>query len=352
MFPQYNANRKTGERGLTFIKEIVESELNWIFRKVAQDDDFGLDAYLDILNDGKYVTGKQIGIQIKTGVSYFRTKNSNGWVFIGETKHLNYYLNLPFPVIIVLVNIEEKKAYWVEFDINIVTQTEKGWKIIVPSNQVFGLETVESLRQIAGEVIDYLPQLEYQWELNQQLNDSEFFYLAIERQEIESLNTEGFEVLLKRITASEELIQRCKGKLLFVIFGYDQDKRELFEIEEVRLWVTKVLYVFRYWAYFLFMSFDLDDYISKMFGINVIASCVVKTKKIAYDERGISTVVESDLEERIDLAEKLLGWLNEFADKYNVDEEVVFDRSMLIFKNLTMMDDGHIEKIKNEYRNK
>jgi hypothetical protein len=49
--PKYNQNRQTAERGVTFIKRIVEDEFGWMFRKISLDDDFGLDGYIDILVD-------------------------------------------------------------------------------------------------------------------------------------------------------------------------------------------------------------------------------------------------------------------------------------------------------------
>ena len=71
--PKYNPKRKKGEEGVTIVKNIIERKLNWVFRKITLDDDFGLDGYIDILQEGQYVTGKSIGIQIKTGPSYFKT---------------------------------------------------------------------------------------------------------------------------------------------------------------------------------------------------------------------------------------------------------------------------------------
>lgn len=53
--PIYNNSRQIAEKGVTLVKQIVENDLNWIFRKIPLDDDFGLDGYLDILEKGKYL---------------------------------------------------------------------------------------------------------------------------------------------------------------------------------------------------------------------------------------------------------------------------------------------------------
>ena len=71
-FPIYNPQRRTGDIGVTFIKTIVESQFNWIFRPTHLEDDFGLDGYFDIIGVDNSVTGKYLGVQIKTGESYFK----------------------------------------------------------------------------------------------------------------------------------------------------------------------------------------------------------------------------------------------------------------------------------------
>jgi len=115
-FPKYNSSRLTGDKGITLVSKIIEDKFNWIFRAIPQEHDFGIDGYIDIVNNESYVTGKSIAIQIKTGPSYFKKKTSYGWEFQGETKHLNYYLNHTSPIVLIIVNLENQQAYWVLFD--------------------------------------------------------------------------------------------------------------------------------------------------------------------------------------------------------------------------------------------
>lgn len=37
-FPKYNSQRKTGDKGVTFIKSIVENQFDWIFRPTHLED--------------------------------------------------------------------------------------------------------------------------------------------------------------------------------------------------------------------------------------------------------------------------------------------------------------------------
>lgn len=48
IFPIINKLTVDGEIGITIIKEIIERDLNWIFRQNHLEDDFGIDAYIDI----------------------------------------------------------------------------------------------------------------------------------------------------------------------------------------------------------------------------------------------------------------------------------------------------------------
>jgi hypothetical protein len=79
--PKYSQSSKTGEDGITIVKNIVENELKWVFRKNHQENDFGIDAYFDVISEIGQVTGKSIAVQIKTGKSYF-TEKKRFWLGI------------------------------------------------------------------------------------------------------------------------------------------------------------------------------------------------------------------------------------------------------------------------------
>lgn len=75
-FPKQNNRQLTGSKGESFFAYFTNSELGWIYRPVPQESDFGVDGYIDIVNDGN-VTGKSIAVQIKCGDSYI-SKQSQG----------------------------------------------------------------------------------------------------------------------------------------------------------------------------------------------------------------------------------------------------------------------------------
>ena len=100
----------------------VHHKLRWIYRSTHQESDFGIDGYIDIVTDG-YVTGKTIGIQVKCGNSYYNKKSTGGIRYEGQNKHLNYYLNCPFSIILLVLNSDCSEGKWVEFNANITSPT-------------------------------------------------------------------------------------------------------------------------------------------------------------------------------------------------------------------------------------
>lgn len=329
-FPKYNPNRLTAEKGVTLIKSIIENEFEWIFRPTPLEHDFGIDGYIDIVNDKSYITGKSIAVQIKTGDSYFTQPTNSGWKYNGEIKHLNYYLNLENPVLIFIVDLNIGKAFWTEFDTDKITRTKNGWTINVDKTQFLNKNQKHTLQALSGFEIDYLPQLEYQWEMDKQMKESGIILLGVNKQEILDLNFSGFETLLKRITSTDEMIKKCKGKVSFVVFDYEEDPRELYQIDEVRKWAKKVIPKFKYWGYFL----NMDEEISRMSGLMVLHLCSVDIKILGPNSDNTGFLIEPDDEQTLTLMKKLFGWLNEFSEKYKISEEVNKERSYRIAKVL------------------
>ena len=97
-FPKMNESKLKGQTGQTYVEHYITSEFNWIYHGIPVEKDYGIDAYVEVVEDNR-VTGKLIGIQIKHGNSYFKSKTEIGFNYFGEDKHLNYYLNSNLPII-------------------------------------------------------------------------------------------------------------------------------------------------------------------------------------------------------------------------------------------------------------
>lgn len=123
------------QTGIHKIASIVVKEFNWIFREQPIDD-FGIDAQIEIV-ENNYPTGKLIALQIKSGKSYLKQSNNDGFYYYGDNKHLDYWLNHSLPVIIVFYNPINDKCYWQHITNGNIQKTKLSWKTFIDfSNQL------------------------------------------------------------------------------------------------------------------------------------------------------------------------------------------------------------------------
>jgi hypothetical protein len=111
--------------------------------------DFGIDGHIEVVAN-REPTGNLIAVQIKSGPSYFRSKDPNGITFRGTAAHLEYWLKHDLPVIVVLHDPVSDDAYWQVVTPRNVTPTPRGWKISVPRSQKLDLAHAPALEAIAS----------------------------------------------------------------------------------------------------------------------------------------------------------------------------------------------------------
>lgn len=87
---------------------IFTRDLHWIFRELPVPD-IGIDALVEVVSEGE-ATGEWIALQVKSGESFFREKSAEGFVYRGDADHLEYWLNLPIPTLLVLCSSETTAA--------------------------------------------------------------------------------------------------------------------------------------------------------------------------------------------------------------------------------------------------
>ncbi|MEO8656823.1 MAG: DUF4365 domain-containing protein [Bryobacteraceae bacterium] len=79
----------TSEQGVAWVKHAVSRHTGWIFREQTNMDK-GVDAQVEEVADGR-ATGRLIGLQIKSGQSWFKGKTRGGYTYNGDAKHLTYW---------------------------------------------------------------------------------------------------------------------------------------------------------------------------------------------------------------------------------------------------------------------
>jgi hypothetical protein len=139
---------RTGAGGVAIVTTIVNLEMAWIYR--AQDQsgtDYGVDAQFEVTDDEGVETGRLIGVQVKSGQSYFREKTAEGFINRPSDRHVRYWAAYGLPVILVLVDPKTRAAYWTYTAT--VEKTPQGWKLLVPRNQRLGPHAKAELSAIA-----------------------------------------------------------------------------------------------------------------------------------------------------------------------------------------------------------
>ena len=241
-FPRYTKAASKGEKGVQLTARIVTEHLGWIFKRNPQEFDFGIDGQIEIVGDGGAVYGQMLAVQIKYGDSFLKEKNEWGIVYRGETKHFNYLSNYPLPVIIVVCDPSAKKAYWVQFKREVIDPTAKGWKITIPYENDLATSK-EAILELLPPPKDALAELRSYWATNKMLQSVQAIVFTIEMAEVLCLDTSKPRAFFDRLRSTREMATRCEGKVEFAFSGYDEDPRELYEVEEVRDYVERLINV-------------------------------------------------------------------------------------------------------------
>ena len=139
-------NEATSEAGVGWLKYAVASRLGWIFREQPTQDK-GVDAQIEEVFEGS-ATGRLLGIQIKSGSSWFKKKTRSGYVYTGDLEHLTYWQGHSLPILIVLFDPESSEACWQLVSDEFVKLTPRGWKIVVPFSQTIDKNTVADWHRI------------------------------------------------------------------------------------------------------------------------------------------------------------------------------------------------------------
>ncbi|OUL57922.1 DUF4365 domain-containing protein [Pseudoalteromonas ulvae] len=111
--PKYSVEAKKGELGVLRVSTIIFESLGWIFKRTPQEFDFGIDGQVDVVDIDGTLTGQVFAVQIKYGKSFLKEESRWGYIYRGELKHINYLLNYPLPVFIMLCVVV--KDIWPRF---------------------------------------------------------------------------------------------------------------------------------------------------------------------------------------------------------------------------------------------
>ncbi len=103
---------QTDRAGIALCSLSVTLDLGFVFREQGTSD-FGVDAQVEMKREGR-PTGRLVGLQIKTGPSWFEESYDDGWIFRPKKRHISYWLNHSLPIYVLLVDLGTKAIYWQE----------------------------------------------------------------------------------------------------------------------------------------------------------------------------------------------------------------------------------------------
>ena len=147
--PKYIDTNKTERIGVHKVAWIL-SDMGLIFRETSNSDT-GVDGQIEVVDEQNYATGRIMAVQIKTGSSYLHDNGSNWHFYIDET-HKNYWRLSPIPVMLIVYNPADEKAYFIDakFALNTIE------KIEIPKENVLCKEKKDLfLKTIGGNLVTF-----------------------------------------------------------------------------------------------------------------------------------------------------------------------------------------------------
>lgn len=139
---------RTEREGVSTVQLIVSQKLGWIFREQPIED-YGVDAHIEVMGKS-YPTGKLIGVQIKSGNSYYQKGNKQDILFTFDAQHCKYWLSSTFNVILVIYSPETHECIWDVLNPQNISRTPSGhYSIKLSRNKRFGIESKNKLILIA-----------------------------------------------------------------------------------------------------------------------------------------------------------------------------------------------------------
>lgn len=311
-FPTYLKTNNTGDIGVNAVSTIVNDDMKFIFKKNNAEYDFGIDAYIEIVTEEGAVTGQVIGVQIKCGNSFFQTKTKTGFTFNGENKHLNYYCNSPFPIIIVICAPNTKECYWEHFLIEKTEKTKVNWKINIPKRNKFTAKSKEKVINLVGVPNDFSDEANEHWEMIAALKKADFVHYSIPKSDIRSKNIKPLKSFVERLLLNDEVAISLQGKVMISVDGYENDKRELWEIRDVRRWLEKAEPKIKYWFFFC-ANAEYNGTLSW------VLACLTNTITNKSNSEKMQVVYETKGLEKVWM--RNFQYLNELTERYNFSLE-------------------------------
>lgn len=119
--------------------------------------DLGTDLWVIASDRRRFMRGLGIGVQVKTGPSYFRRKRRmpdgdlEGWWYSERrVEHFDDWVTHGLPHLVVLCDLDQNVAYWVHVTADAVQPAGRGCKILVRADQTIDDHHADALLRVAA----------------------------------------------------------------------------------------------------------------------------------------------------------------------------------------------------------
>jgi hypothetical protein len=136
-------NLGTAGTGIHHVAKVA-NQANCIFELVGQENDVGIDAWIELVVDQE-VTGCWVALQVKSGSSYCP---ASGWIIPADAAHLKYWRSHSLPVCGVVFDPRADVARWVNISAFLSDNPtlNKACDIPVPPGNRFDVESFAIFR--------------------------------------------------------------------------------------------------------------------------------------------------------------------------------------------------------------
>lgn len=132
----------------------VEKEIaaaGWFFREQPLPDE-GIDAQIEGADRDGRPNGRLLGVQIKSGGSYFKGGTRGGWRYSIKRNNLIYWGKYSLPVILVLYDPDRDQAFWQVVRTEHLERTaDGGITIFIPEGQIIDESALPAFDKLANE---------------------------------------------------------------------------------------------------------------------------------------------------------------------------------------------------------
>lgn len=108
--------------------------------------DFGIDGHIELVDEEKKPTGQLVGVQIKSGPSFFAKANAREVPFYISQEHWEYWSTHALPIIVVLHDEETGRTIWQWVTPETAIETGKMRRLEIPLRQTLDIRNTERLR--------------------------------------------------------------------------------------------------------------------------------------------------------------------------------------------------------------